>query len=122
MDELDRNFGCIDVGKLLSEQGLPFLAQNKHESCAASRGVHGPKGHDIEGEEWTVRSSETKFGLANVVDCDLVKARFGVCSNPVELACAWSNVVRHGKVVHKGDRIEAKVGRCKGATGSLLHW
>ena len=44
LDEVDGNFGGVNVRKLLMKECLPFLTENKHEGNAQVGVLMGPKG------------------------------------------------------------------------------
>ena len=54
-----------------------------------------------------------------MADCNFVDTRFGIYADPVVLAGAWGKVFKgfvaagNGKVVNKGDRVEAATGNAK---------
>ena len=61
LDEVNCNFCRVDVGKPLAKKGLPFLAEEEHQSGVACGGVDGAERHNVESELLTVRAGKAKF-------------------------------------------------------------
>ena len=116
LDQVHCDFSDVDVRKLLAEEGLPFLAEEEHEGRVASGCVDWAKGHDVEGEEEAVGSSEAEFVPVAVSNGDLVKSRLSVNADPIQATCSGSKIVDcfvaawDGKVVDEGDGVETAVG------------
>ena len=116
LDKTEGDAMFLKVGKFLTEECLPLLTEYEHKGGVAGRCVDRSKGHDVEGVEDTLGSSEAEFGPVGVADSYLMKAGLGVDTNPVQFSSAWGEVIDgfittgNGKVVNKGDGVEAAVG------------
>lgn len=73
----------LKIGKLLAEEGLPFLAEYEHKGSVTCGCVDGSKGHDVEGVQYALRAGEAQFSAVRMTNANLMKAGLGVNADPV---------------------------------------